>query len=96
MHVSIYFQIAARLNCTPTNGCSRKEIDYLRAALKMYQKLQQVMNTLLSMASDQGLTDGISETDWITRYVLCSGIATNATISVVNDLYPALNVNLNC
>ena len=38
------------------------------------------------MANEQGLDTVMSESDWVRRYVLCSGKATNGTVLVVSDL----------
>ena len=83
-------QISARLNCTAASGCSKEDMRFLREALNVYQTFQQALSVLLGVASDQGLTDGISETSWIRKYVMCSGTVTNATVSAVAQLYPSL------
>lgn len=82
-----YIQVGASLNCTTTNGCSRKEIDDLRAALNIYHKLKNASKTLGNLAIDLGLKYGPSNADWIKEYVLCTGIATNATVSIINDTF---------
>ena len=73
-------------------------MDALRETLDVYKKFQNALDTLLGVASDQGLvlTDGISETDWIRKYVICKGNVAQATVSTVAHLYPSLNVTHNC
>ncbi|KAL5487084.1 hypothetical protein EMCRGX_G019643 [Ephydatia muelleri] len=88
--------ISVRLNCTATSGCSKDKIDALRETLDVYEKFQNALDTLLGVASDQGLTDGISETDWIRKYVICKGTVAQATVSTVAHLYPSLNVTHSC
>ena len=88
--------ISVRLNCTATSGCSKDKINSLKEALNVYQKFQHALSTLLGVASDQGLTDGISEMDWIRKYVICSGAVAQATVSTVAHLYPSLNVTRSC
>ncbi|KAL5487085.1 hypothetical protein EMCRGX_G019644 [Ephydatia muelleri] len=87
---------SVRLNCTATSGCSKDKIDALRETLDVYKKFQNALDTLLGVASDQGLTDGISETDWIRKYVICKGTVAQATVSTVAHLYPSLNVTHSC
>eukprot|EP00731_Ephydatia_muelleri_P018330 Em0011g370a len=88
--------ISVRLNCTATSGCSKDKIDALRETLDIYKKFQNALDTLMGVASDQGLTDGISETDWIRKYVICKGTVAQATVSTVVHLYPSLNVTHSC
>eukprot|EP00731_Ephydatia_muelleri_P018333 Em0011g373a len=88
--------ISVRLNCTATSGCSKDKTDALRETLDVYKKFQNALDTLLGVASDQGLTDGISETDWIRKYVICIGNVAQATVSTVAHLYPSLNVTHSC
>ena len=95
-HTVFISQISVRLNCTATSGCSKDKIDALRETLDVYNKFQNALDTLLSVASDQGLTDGISETDWIRKYVICKGTVAQATVSTVAHLYPSLNVTHSC
>eukprot|EP00731_Ephydatia_muelleri_P018341 Em0011g381a len=87
---------SVRLNCTATSGCSKDKIDVLLETLDVYKKFQNALDTLLGVASDQGLTDGISETDWIRKYVICKGTVAQATVSTVAHLYPSLNVTHSC
>eukprot|EP00731_Ephydatia_muelleri_P018339 Em0011g379a len=88
--------ISVRLNFTATSGCSKDKIDALRETLDVYKKFQNALDTLLGVASDQGLTDGISETDWIRKHVICKGTVAQATVSTVAHLYPSLNVTHSC
>ena len=95
-HTVFISQISVRLNCTATSGCSKDKTDALRENLDVYKKFQNALDTLLGVASDQGLTDGISETDWIRKYVICKGNVAQATVSTVAHLYPSLNVTHSC
>ena len=95
-HTVFISQISVRLNCTATSGCSKDKIDALRETLDVYEKFQNALDTLLGVASDQGLTDGISETDWIRKHVICKGTVAQATVSTVAHLYPSLNVTHSC
>ena len=95
-HTVFISQISVRLNCTATSGCSKDKMDALRETLDVYKKFQNALDTLLGVASDQGLTDGISETDWIRKYVICKGNVAQATVSTVAHLYPSLNVTHSC
>ena len=61
-------------------------MDSLRLALKLYKELQLALQALQGLAISQDVTTIITERDWIRRYVLCSGKATNGTRLLVNDL----------
>ena len=80
----MYSQMTAALGTT--FNCSQMELQYLQLKLELYYALGDLLEPLLDYL---GVTDNLSQKQWIEFYVVCQGNVSRDVLNVLTNAFGA-------